>query len=107
MHCEFSGGTGKFTWFHASVVVTVDSDGLVALGWDVRLQSSLTELPARPRRSSRTNQEGLPRQALRSLLRGLDHRAQCAWGVHRASTCDSLGTRDPRNQAELAWPRGS
>jgi hypothetical protein len=28
MHCEFSGGTGKFTWFHASVVVTVDSDGL-------------------------------------------------------------------------------
>ena len=23
MHCEFSGGTGKFTWFHASVVVTV------------------------------------------------------------------------------------
>src|SRR6476646_9517116 len=28
MQCEFSGGTGKFTWFHASVVVTVDSDGL-------------------------------------------------------------------------------
>ena len=28
MHCEFSGGTGMFTWFHASVVVTVDSDGL-------------------------------------------------------------------------------
>ena len=28
MHCEFSGGTGKFTWFHASVVVTVDSEGL-------------------------------------------------------------------------------
>jgi hypothetical protein len=28
MRCEFSGGTGKFTWFHASVVVTVDSDGL-------------------------------------------------------------------------------
>jgi hypothetical protein len=28
MHCEFSGGTGLFTWFHASVVVTVDSDGL-------------------------------------------------------------------------------
>lgn len=23
MHCEFSGGTGMFTWFHASVVVTV------------------------------------------------------------------------------------
>jgi hypothetical protein len=23
MHCEFTGGTGKFTWFHASVVVTV------------------------------------------------------------------------------------
>ena len=28
MRCEFSGGTGKFTWFHASVVVTVDTDGL-------------------------------------------------------------------------------
>ena len=28
MHCEFSGGTGTFTWFHASVVVTVDSEGL-------------------------------------------------------------------------------
>jgi hypothetical protein len=28
MHCEFSGGTGKFTWFHASVVVTVTGDGL-------------------------------------------------------------------------------
>ena len=28
MRCEFSGGTGKFTWFHASVVVTVDSNGL-------------------------------------------------------------------------------
>jgi hypothetical protein len=28
MHCEFSGGTGKFTWFHASVVVTVDNEGL-------------------------------------------------------------------------------
>ena len=27
-HCTFWGGTGKFTWFHASVVVTVDSDGL-------------------------------------------------------------------------------
>jgi hypothetical protein len=27
-HCEFSGGTGLFTWFHASVVVTVDNDGL-------------------------------------------------------------------------------
>jgi len=27
-HCEFSGGTGMFTWFHASVVVTVDSEGL-------------------------------------------------------------------------------
>ena len=23
MRCEFSGGTGKFTWFHARVVVTV------------------------------------------------------------------------------------
>ena len=28
MHCEFSGGTGRFTWFHASVVVTVDGEGL-------------------------------------------------------------------------------
>jgi hypothetical protein len=28
MHCEFSGGTGKFTWFQASVVVTVDDQGL-------------------------------------------------------------------------------
>jgi hypothetical protein len=28
MHCEFSGGTGKFTWFQASVVVTVDKEGL-------------------------------------------------------------------------------
>ena len=28
MHCEFSGGTGRFTWFRASVVVTVDSQGL-------------------------------------------------------------------------------
>lgn len=28
MHCEFSGGTGKFTWFRASVVVTVDAEGL-------------------------------------------------------------------------------
>src|SRR3954464_11235073 len=28
MHCEFSGGTGRFTWVHASVVVTVDSQGL-------------------------------------------------------------------------------
>jgi len=27
MHCEFSGGTGKFTWFHASVVVTVTDLG--------------------------------------------------------------------------------
>jgi hypothetical protein len=27
MHCEFSGGTGKFTWFHASVVVTVTDQG--------------------------------------------------------------------------------
>jgi hypothetical protein len=26
MHCEFSGGTGKFTWFHASVVVTYSTD---------------------------------------------------------------------------------
>jgi hypothetical protein len=28
MHCEFSGGTGKFTWFQASVIVTVDNEGL-------------------------------------------------------------------------------
>jgi len=27
MHCEFSGGTGMFTWFHASVVVTVTDPG--------------------------------------------------------------------------------
>lgn len=27
MRCEFSGGTGMFTWFHASVVVTVTSPG--------------------------------------------------------------------------------
>ena len=27
MHCEFSGGTGMFTWFHASVVVTVTDAG--------------------------------------------------------------------------------
>jgi hypothetical protein len=27
MHCEFSGGTGTFTWFHASVVVTVTDPG--------------------------------------------------------------------------------
>jgi hypothetical protein len=27
MRCEFSGGTGKFTWFHADVVVTVTDPG--------------------------------------------------------------------------------
>ena len=27
MRCEFSGGTGLFTWFHASVVVTVTDPG--------------------------------------------------------------------------------
>jgi len=27
MHCEFSGGTGMFTWFHANVVVTVTDPG--------------------------------------------------------------------------------
>ena len=27
MRCEFSGGTGEFTWFHASVVVTVTDQG--------------------------------------------------------------------------------
>jgi hypothetical protein len=26
-HCEFSGGTGMFTWFHASVVVTATDLG--------------------------------------------------------------------------------
>src|SRR5436190_10529911 len=28
MHCEFTGGTGRFTWFHARVVLTVDNEGL-------------------------------------------------------------------------------
>ena len=28
LRCAFSGGTGMFTWFHASVVVTLDSEGL-------------------------------------------------------------------------------
>ena len=45
MHCEFSGGTGKFTCFHASVEVTVTDAGAahraVALVRDVQLQSSL------------------------------------------------------------------
>jgi hypothetical protein len=27
MHCDFSGGTGKFTWFQAYVVVTVTDQG--------------------------------------------------------------------------------
>jgi hypothetical protein len=27
-HCTFWGGTGLFTWFHASVVVSVDATGL-------------------------------------------------------------------------------
>ena len=27
MHCEFAGGTGQFTWFHASVEVTVTDAG--------------------------------------------------------------------------------
>ncbi len=30
--CEFSGGTGKFTWFHASVVLT--PVGGAVLAWD-------------------------------------------------------------------------
>jgi hypothetical protein len=33
MHCEFSGGTGKFHWFHASVVVTVTDKGLETELW--------------------------------------------------------------------------
>ena len=33
MHCEFSGGTGKFTWFHASVVVTVTGRGTATELW--------------------------------------------------------------------------
>ena len=33
MHCEFSGGTGKFTWFHASVVVTVTGAGTATELW--------------------------------------------------------------------------
>ena len=33
MHCEFSGGTGKFTWFHASVVVTVTDPGTTDELW--------------------------------------------------------------------------
>jgi hypothetical protein len=33
MHCEFSGGTGKFTWFHASVVVTVTGAGTPTELW--------------------------------------------------------------------------
>ncbi len=37
--CTFSGGTGKFTWFHASVDVTNDAD-LWLLGRNVQLQSA-------------------------------------------------------------------
>jgi hypothetical protein len=33
MHCEFSGGTGMFTWFHASVVVTVTDLGTTGELW--------------------------------------------------------------------------
>ena len=33
MHCEFSGGTGKFTWFRASVVVTVTDPGTTDELW--------------------------------------------------------------------------
>jgi hypothetical protein len=33
MHCEFSGGTGMFTWFHASVVVTVTDPGTTTELW--------------------------------------------------------------------------
>ena len=45
MRCEFSGGTGKFTWFHASVEVTVTDAGQPTELWhwlrDVQLQASL------------------------------------------------------------------
>ena len=33
MRCEFSGGTGVFTWFHASVVVTVTDPGTTDELW--------------------------------------------------------------------------
>jgi hypothetical protein len=33
MHCDFSGGTGLFTWFHASVVVTVTDLGTTKELW--------------------------------------------------------------------------
>jgi hypothetical protein len=33
MHCEFSGGTGLFTWFHAGVVVTVTDPGTTKELW--------------------------------------------------------------------------
>jgi hypothetical protein len=33
MRCEFSGGTGKFTWFHANVVVTVTDQGTTDELW--------------------------------------------------------------------------
>jgi hypothetical protein len=33
MRCEFSGGTGRFTWFHASVVVTVTDLGTTDELW--------------------------------------------------------------------------
>jgi hypothetical protein len=33
MHCEFSGGTGVFKWFHASVVVTVTDPGTADELW--------------------------------------------------------------------------
>jgi hypothetical protein len=33
MHCEFSGGTGMFTWFHAGVVVTVTDPGTTNELW--------------------------------------------------------------------------
>ena len=33
LHCEFSGGPGIFTWFHASVVVTVTDPGTTKELW--------------------------------------------------------------------------
>jgi hypothetical protein len=33
MRCQFSGGTGMFTWFHASVVVTVTDQGTTDELW--------------------------------------------------------------------------
>ena len=62
MHCEFSGGTGKFTWFHASVVVTSTPMGCGT--GPGRTTSVLTdETPPRLRPSSLANQPGRPAPA--------------------------------------------